>query len=94
MRCRVEWPGVWLRLFTYGMRSLRRSPGFTAAAVLTLAVGIAATTAICTVVNAILLRPLPLRDADRLVRIVENERPPNLPPIAGSSGRPSSWLAY
>lgn len=82
MRGSVEWPGVWLRLFTYGMRSLRRSPGFTAAAVLTLAVGIAATTAICTVVNAILLRPLPLRDADRLVRIVENERPPNLPPIS------------
>ncbi len=52
------------------------------AAVLTLAVGIAATTAICTVVNAILLQPLPVRDADRLVRIVENERPSNIPPIS------------
>jgi predicted permease len=48
---------------------------------LTLAVGIGATTAICSVVNTILLQPLPLRDADRLVRIVERERPRNLPPL-------------
>ena len=65
----------------YAVRSLARSPGFTAAAVLTLAVGIGATTAICSVVNTILLRPLPLRDADRLVRILEPDRPRNMPVV-------------
>jgi putative ABC transport system permease protein len=79
MRPDLEWPGEWSRLLGYAVRSLVRSPGFTAAAVLTLAVGIGATTAICSVVNTILLRPLPLLDADRLVRIVERDRPRTLP---------------
>jgi predicted permease len=76
-----EWLGSWWRLMRYAVRSLARSPAFTAATVLTLAVGIGATTAICSVVNAILLRPLPLRDADRLVRIVERDRPRDLPAV-------------
>jgi len=49
------------------LRMTRRDPGFSAVAVLTLALGIGATTAILTVVNALLLRPLPFPDADRLV---------------------------
>ncbi|HEY7291903.1 MAG TPA: ABC transporter permease [Vicinamibacterales bacterium] len=56
----------------YGLRSFRKSPGFTIVAVATLAVGIGAATAIYTVVDAILLQPLPFPDADRLVRVVEN----------------------
>jgi putative ABC transport system permease protein len=57
------------RDITHGLRSLRRTPGFTVVAVLTLALGIGANTAIFSVISGVLLRPLPYRDADRLVQV-------------------------
>ena len=57
--------------FRHAVRSLARSPGFTAAAVLVLALGLGANTAIFSVVEATLLRPLPFPHADRLVRLYE-----------------------
>jgi putative ABC transport system permease protein len=53
----------------FGLRSFAKSPGFTAVAILTLALGIGATTSIFTVTDAVILRPLPYEEPDRLVRV-------------------------
>jgi putative ABC transport system permease protein len=75
MQVREARTGAWLEAFAhdvqYGARGLKKTPGFTLAATLTLALGIGATTSMFSLMNAVLLRPLPFHDPDRLVRVYE-----------------------
>ena len=72
---REEWLGNWLRSVIsdcrYGARQLRKNPGFSVVVVITLALGIGATTAIFSVVYGVLLRPLPYTDANRIMAVFE-----------------------
>src|SRR5437867_10087054 len=88
--------GIWLERLVqdvrYGARSLRRTPAFTIVAILTLALAIGANSAVFTVVNSVLLRPLPFRDPGRLflVSYLPIDLPFEVPP--GLADR--AWLAY
>jgi putative ABC transport system permease protein len=65
----VRWLGDWAQDSRLGARALRRAPGFTVVAVLTLTLGIGATTAMFSVVRGVLLDPLPYPDSERLVAV-------------------------
>jgi predicted permease len=65
----LRWLGHFARDMRYGLRSLRRNAGFAVVAVLTLALGIGANTAIFSILHGVLLAPLPYPDPDRLVRV-------------------------
>ena len=81
-QARSSWSWNWLEKFLrdlrYGVRTLTRSPGFALTAILVMALGIGATTALFTIVRAVLLKPLPFRDPDNLVMVYEHFRADNI----------------
>jgi hypothetical protein len=77
----LPWLDVLMQDLSFTFRTMRRDRAFTIVAVLILALGIGANVAVFSVVNTILLRPLPFRDSEQLVRIVERN------PAAGESSK-------
>jgi putative ABC transport system permease protein len=75
----------------YGLRQLRRNPGFTAAGVITLAMGIGTTTALFTVVHSVLLEPLPFKDSARLLRLYEHSSDDKFPYNNNAAGVFAEW---
>jgi predicted permease len=85
---RAEWIQEMVQDGRYALRQLARMPGFTAIAALTLAIGIGATTAIFSIVHAVVLEPLPFPEPDRLVRVYTTNRGTN------SSATAANFVAW
>ncbi len=86
---------IWLEQFKqdvrYSVRALRKQPGFTAVVLLTLGMGIGANTAMFSVINAVLLRPLPFPDPERLVQVWESNARLDLPHFSVAIANFSDW---
>ena len=82
---------ILLKDITYGVRMLIKSPGFTVVAVLALTLGIGANTAIFSVVNSVLLRPLPYNDPGRLMQLWEEKASKGRSDIPASYPNFADW---
>jgi predicted permease len=80
--------------FRYGFRILLRNPGFTLAAIVVLALGIGANTAIFSIVNAVLLRPLPYQDAPRIMQVWHVPPAKSFPGMTFFSVSPANYLDW
>ena len=95
-RDRRGWPGLESlgRDLRYGLRTLLKSPGFAVAGILILGLGIGVNSAIFTVVNAVVLRPLPFADADRIVRLWHTPPQSTFPGMRTFSLSPANFLDW
>ncbi|HKW64291.1 MAG TPA: ABC transporter permease [Candidatus Acidoferrum sp.] len=80
--------------FRFSLRLLRRNPGFSAAAIVVLALGIGANTAIFSVVNAVLLRPLPFDEPSRIMQVWHVPPPKSFPGMTRFSVSPANYLDW
>jgi predicted permease len=94
-QARETWSWQWLEKLSrdvrYGARRLRRSPGFSAMAVVVMALGIGATTALFTIVQNVLLKPLPFRNPGKLVMVYEHFREGDSPYNVVAPGDFQEW---
>src|SRR6476660_6845546 len=85
--------GILLQDVGYALRTLRKSPGFAFVAILTLALGIGASTAIFSVIDNVLMEPFPYRDANRLITVMIHDTESSEPGGRGAFLGPE-FLAY
>ncbi len=94
-QARETWSWLWLELLLrdlrYGVRTLARTPGFTILAIVVMGLGIGANVALFTVVRSVLLKPLPFKNQDRLVRIYEADAKGRFQDNIVAGGTFASW---
>ena len=81
----------WLQDLRFGLRTLRRAKGFTVAAVLTIALGVGTNATLFSVIHSVMLRPLPFRDSDRLVRVFDTNLSRGWPRFSASCPNFLDW---